>query len=282
VSRASKPTELPIAVPGPIPREGEGKVRGLADWLDRIVLLAAGYRIQRDRMAGHVRQAYREAERARQRLIGSDVGASVTASLLPDAESLAAAVDRDVDQVLPVVRGIHTALSGLPGNPLHWETELAKVLRDLQREVKVDRSLLDLDARYADPDRFQEDTDEFKRSVSERLRVLVAKIDDLRSVAIRKGEGAATAPGDQSPDEWWPGIARKAWLSAPDMAEKTGLPYNALRKRLKRWRKNRNDGWRDAPAGNRVNEASCLYLFGAVRPVCIALAMGKPTAQVSM
>jgi len=92
---------------------------------------------------------------------------------------------------------------------------------------------------------------------------LFRKWMEIAGIALDMAEAA----GGQGKNIW-ENIDPEGWSDARTLAEKTGLPYDRLRKRLDRWRARHADGWRSAAATNKVNEPLILYRFRDVRPVC--------------
>jgi hypothetical protein len=81
-------------------------------------------------------------------------------------------------------------------------------------------------------------------------------------------KGGPSDDGTQRPDaaaELKP-IPDKATLSVAELAGYFGVPQEALRKRLERWRKEHDDGWVET-TNRKTRDPSYLYEVGAVRPV---------------
>jgi hypothetical protein len=79
-----------------------------------------------------------------------------------------------------------------------------------------------------------------------------------------------TPPADETEDN--------AWLSHKDIATRFGVPHDALKKRLARWRRANLEGWNEV-SDPRPREAWHLYRVGAVRPIIEDLASRQMSRQ---
>lgn len=78
-------------------------------------------------------------------------------------------------------------------------------------------------------------------------------------LADRLSEADNASPGAVCDVGFW---------SPKDIADRFGVPYDALRARLTRWRKKHAAGWMEVPAGERgPNDPRALYQLSAVKPV---------------
>jgi len=93
--------------------------------------------------------------------------------------------------------------------------------------------------------------------------MLYASRDDLAEF-IDALAAASSAPPTANSTETRP------MLSAPDLAAKHGVPKNALRKRLERWRLNQDSGWIEN-GDPCLGEPTYLYSESAVLPIIDAL-----------
>jgi len=141
------------------------------------------------------------------------------------------------------------------------------------RAAKGEQWTSDLWDEIAGLERVLQDTEYYPDATAGRVSELFRAIDTRKEqvfAAMRMREPPSKA---DSPN-WPPPYDAKAMMSCSELADKFGMNPDALKKKLKRWRHNNDDGWKEFDTDRR-NEARIRYVVGAVIGIITEMHGGK-------
>ena len=191
-----------------------------------------------------------------------------------------------VPQTWSTACGIGKKLAWGCSNPGQIETELRLLLEEIElgiRSVDLDspdsfvQSVRDASTapRNAALSHWWEEVDrQLDDFIVQFRNIAVPPTTDQVSEAASDGRSDEVARPDPSLDD------DGAFLSVADLAKRYGIPKDALRKRLDRFRKTNHDCYKEVADGERKpREPRYLYQLGAVRHIVQEMASGETSGK---